>query len=516
MKESYKRFLTQALLALASSALLVLAFPDHEQFYLAWLALGPLCYALAGEISVKRAFLLGQLFGTGFFYGSCYWITYSMIHYGGLHPVIAYTVAFIPVLISALFPAAFAAILTALVKRYGQGALLAAPVVWTAVEYLRLPFTGIGWNSLGYSQAFQPALIWPARYGGVFLVSALAVAPGAALALALATRSRRAIVIAIVTLLLPAAIYLIGRSHNQTAKSSATVDVVSVQACAPVGEVERAELTRSLQLQIDLTRQGVAEVRKSGLTTHPLIVAWPEAPYNFDYDTNEELRRDLGDFARQLQIYLLLNADTEVTPEGVDYNSVIVIGPTGERIGQYDKIHLLPFGEYVPLRDYVPFIDRVPALAGDYNAGTKYSVIKIEGNTFGTFICFESAFPDVTREMARAGATFFINIADDAWFGPTPIGRQHLAHVVMRSAETGIPIMRVTNTGISAYIAADGRVSDTTQLFQPAMRRWQASSEPVPLTFYARFGDLFAIAGLIATVLALAWARIKRDAKGNR
>src|SRR5262249_7539566 len=131
-----------------------------------------------------------------------------------------------------------------------------------------------------------------------------------------------------------------------------------------------------------------------------------------------------------------------------------------------------------------------------------------------SFICFESVFPDITREMARSGASAFINIADDAWFGPTPIARQHLAHVVLRAVETGLPLLRATNAGISAYIAPDGRISDETLLFKTAARHWQVSmaeSEKTAPTFYVRYGDLFAIVCLISTILLLvsASARIR-------
>jgi apolipoprotein N-acyltransferase len=497
------KHLLSAGLSLFSAALLVLAFPDFNLWFLVWVGFVPLFYALGEKPSVRRAFLLGELFGIGLFYGSCYWITYSMIHYGGLPPAVAYSLAIVPVAISALFPAFFAAALARLLQSLGPWAFLAAPILWVAFEYLRLHITGMGWNSLGYSLGFlgfQHELIWPARFGGVYLVSAIIMLPSAAIALAMRVRDRRTAGAVALSIVFCLGIYLIGRA-GKTTPTGEGIDVVAIQGNVPVGEVPLEVLREGFRRHFDMTRENLPPVESR---TRPVVAVWPEAPFNFEYDRDRDLQRAFGDFTSFHKIYLLFNANTGLN-ETISYNSVVIVGPEGKHVGQYDKIHLLPFGEYVPFRDVLPLINRIPALAGEFKAGSKYSVIEIEGYKLGTSICFESVFPDITREMARSGASAFINIADDAWFGPTPIARQHLAHVVMRAVETGLPLLRVTNTGISASIAPDGRVSGETPIFETAARTWHLAinRERPPLTFYTRFGDLFAIACFSATVLLI-------------
>jgi apolipoprotein N-acyltransferase len=506
-------YLLQTGLTLLSAALLVLAFPDHNRWYLAWPAFALILYVLSERLSVRRAFLLGELFGACFFYGSCYWITYSMIHYGGLAPPVAYCVALIPVLVSALFPAAFAALLVRLMQSFGARAILVAPLLWVAFEYLRLHITGMGWNSLGYVLGFHPELLWPARYGGVYLVSAIVVLPGAAIVLAIRRRERISIALAVASIICLAGVYLAGMETKASAETGdAALDVVAIQAVVPVGDVAVEIMQDGLKRHFDMTRDNLpaANERK-----RPVLVVWPETPFGFEIDRDQEWQRVFGDFTRYHQIYLLLNASTGENTKS-NYNSVVVFGPAGGNVGQYDKIHLLPFGEYVPLRDYLPFINRIPALAGEFKAGNKYTVLQIEGVTIGTSICFESVFPDISREMARAGASAFINIADDAWFGPTPIARQHLAHVAMRAAETGLPVLRVTNTGITAQIAPDGRVSGETPLFETATRKWQLPARKPALTFYVRYGDLFAILSLVGTIVLLIASRASRGRENHK
>lgn len=497
-------------LAFLSSLLLVLSFPDFSLPFLAYFALLPLLYSLTKFSKPRFAFLLGEFTGIGYFYGTCYWITYSMINYGELPVVVAHLLTFILVAIMSLFPATFAAIVNYLIKRFGLEALIFAPFIWASVEFLRLNVPGVGWNMLGYSQSFYPTLIWPASYGGVYLVSALTVLPSAIIALIISKRSRLTISLSITTALLFLTVFLVGKfTIKEPAPPKSVINVIAVQAVAPVNVPQR-DLVDSLSRQMNLSVEGVNKIQESSKDKPIMLVAWPEAPYSFAYDRDETWRKLFGDFTQKYQTYLLFNGDTKA-PNG-DYNSVILIGPNGERVGQYNKIHLLPFGEYVPMRGYLPLIDRVPALAGDYKSDNQYSLIKVADTRIGTSICFESVFPDIFQQTARAGANAFINVANDGWFGPTPISRQHLAHVVMRAVETNRPIYRVTNVGISAYITNYGQIKDETPTFVPALRLWQIpnSSEKLPLTFYTSYGDVFALACLLITILLLFFPNMEK------
>lgn len=492
-------------LAFLSSLLLVLSFPNFGLAFLAYFALLPLLYSLTKFYKPRLAFLLGELTGIGYFYGTCYWITYSMINYGELPVLVAHLLTLILVVIMALFPAIFAVVVNHLIKRFGVEALVFAPIIWATVEFLRLNIPGVGWNMLGYSQGFYPTLLWPASYGGVYLISALVVLPSAIIALIISKKSRLTIAISVVAALLCITVFLVGKfTVKEPTSAKSVINLVAVQAVAPVN-VPQKDLVDSLSRQINLSIEGINKVKGSDKDKPIILVAWPEAPYNFAYDRDDTWHQLFGEFTQKYQTYLLFNGEAKAKDGIGDYNSVILIAPNGERAGQYNKIHLLPFGEYVPMRGYIPFIDRVPALAGDYKSDNQYSLIKIADTSIGTSICFESVFPDIFQQTARAGASAFINVANDGWFGPTPISRQHLAHVVMRAVETNRPIYRVTNVGISAYITNYGLIKDETPIFQPALRLWQIpnSSEKLPLTFYTRYGDVFAITCLVLTILLL-------------
>ncbi len=421
-----------------------------------------------------------------------------MIDYGGLHPVLAYLLAVVPAVILGAFSGVFSSILTLLFRRLGEHALWATPLIWTATEYARHHLTAMGWNAAGYSQSFTPSMLWPARYGGVYLVGALLLIPAVGLITAWTRRWW-----ALATLLLPVAIYVAGRGSLMEAAAEQGVVVVAVQANAPVGDVPVKLLNEALRRQIDMTNACLDRVNE-----RPVLVIWPEAPYNFPIDTDAEVRRSFEEYVREKRIYLLLNANTE--KPGGTRNSVLLLGPSGERIGVYDKIQLLPFGEYVPMRGVLPLIDRVPALAGEFKAGSEHTLLSFEGYRIGASICFEAVFPELNAEFARRGANLLVNIADDAWFGIAPEARQHLAHSVMRSVETGLTQLRVTNTGITARISPSGSVDSETRLFENESRIWRLPPPlPVP-TFYVRYGDAYALSATAITLLLVVAALAKR------
>jgi apolipoprotein N-acyltransferase len=182
----------------------------------------------------------------------------------------------------------------------------------------------------------------------------------------------------------------------------------------------------------------------------------------------------------------------EPAPAGGAYNSAILINEEGRLVGQYDKIRLLPFGEYVPLPRWLPGVNLVPVMVGDFTPGARYPLIPLGQARAGVFICFESAFPSIARKFADEGADVLINITNDGYLGQTPVMRQHLANTVFRATENGRPVLRVTNTGITAYITGRGEILDETEGFKPAVRTWTVARATSPRTFYTKHGDLFA------------------------
>ena len=522
---------TRAELALAvlSAALLALAFPDFNLWPLAWVALAPLALAVLRRRSAAPAFVTGWAAGTLFFYASCYWLTHAMIHYGGLPRVVAYTLLAPATVAVGIFPGLWALVLARSSARWGAGrALLVAPLAWVALEWARLCLTGQLWNALGYSQAYQPALIQTARWGGVYAVGFLAAAVGSAVAYALLRRSVKATLTSAAAVCAVALVVFMSNlsAAVPTPPDNAPAAVVvgvqpNVSAYFRRTREETAALVEShLRMSSDALRAWdaahAADDHDGGaaaanafppLAGLPRVVVWPESPMNFSYARNAAFRETVAGFARAHRAAVLFNAMEPAPAEGV-YNSAVLVDAEGRMAARYDKIRLLPFGEYVPLPRWLPASWLLSGIVGDFTPGDKYPLMPLGGGQdaaarAGVFICFESAFPEISRAFARQGADVMVNISNDGYLGRTPVMRQHLANVVFRAVETRRPVLRVTNTGISAAVTARGEVRDATEGFVPAVRTWTVARAGGGQTFYTRHGDAFVWLCAAVSVLAL-------------
>jgi apolipoprotein N-acyltransferase len=490
--------LVECVVALAAAVLLIISFPDFDLWPLAWIALVPLILLVARRPQPLRSFFCGWLFGTIFFYGSCYWLTYSMIHTGGLSPWVAYPLLFPGAVVMGLCPAVFALLLARAVRRWGAPALFLAPLFWPALDWVRLETTGQLWNAIGYSQAFHPAFIQTARYGGVYVVGALIVLPNAAVAFALLQRTKRALAISgLVILSLAGTLFLTGGdSRFEVTPSIGDNDpvVVAVQPNVPMDLIKSVEDMRQLAARhFEMSEAALRQLpddAQSG-TRRPRLVIWPESPMNFAYGSDSALRERLAAFTKANHTSLLLNSQ-EIAPNDGRFNSAVLINEQGELVAQYDKIRLLPFGEYVPLPGWFPGAGLIRGMVGEFTPGTNYSRMQVGPVRAGVFICIESAYPSIASRYANEGADVLINISNDGYLGRTAVMRQHLSNAVFRAVENGRPVLRVTNTGITALITPWGRVEGATEAFKPETRIWSIRSMgSAPPAFYARNGDLF-------------------------
>jgi apolipoprotein N-acyltransferase len=221
---------------------------------------------------------------------------------------------------------------------------------------------------------------------------------------------------------------------------------------------------------------------------------------NFTYGADKNLQQLLSKFTRDNHTSLLFNS-LESAPSGGAYNSALLINEEGRLIAQYDKIRLMPFGEYVPLPQWLGG-SLISGIVGDFTPGTNYTLMPIAGKRAGTFICIESAYPWIARRLSGEGADLLINISNDGYLGPTAVMHQHLANVIFRAVENGRPLLRVTNSGLSARIRWDGSIEDVTNGFEPTVRVWDISDEQKP-TFYSKHGDVFVAICAIVTFAAL-------------
>ncbi|HEX5873941.1 MAG TPA: apolipoprotein N-acyltransferase, partial [Pyrinomonadaceae bacterium] len=337
--------------AFASALLLIFAFPNFEFYYLAWIALVPLLVVIARRPSPFRMFFLGWAVGTVFFYGTCYWLTYSMINYGGLPRVLAYGLVVPAAAVVGIFPGFFAALVALVVRRWGHMALLLAPVFWVALEWTRLGITGQLWNALGYSQAYHAFLIQTAQWGGVYAVSFLIVAINSALALIVIERSRWTIPAAAAVVLLVAFLILLPQPRMLDDVRPFPVRVIAVQPNVPMTAVKTPAETKELvERHISLSKRALATITDD---THRRFIIWPESPMNFTYASSKVFQEFVTDFTRENRTSLLFNSLEPAQADG-SYNSAVLINEEGRLISQYDKIRLMPFGEYVPLPQWLP------------------------------------------------------------------------------------------------------------------------------------------------------------------
>lgn len=514
-------FIGNLTLAALSGLLLVFSFPDWNVWSLAWIAPAPLIMAAAREQRFWRSFLLGLATGTIFFVGTSYWVTYSMHNYGGMPVWLCYAAGVPLAMVLGSFTGLFAGILSRATARFGAWAILSAPALWAGLEWTRTKVTGMGWNDLGYSQAFQQAVIQLSRLGGVYIVSALltAVATGLVFALVFMERRRGVIVLTVVGGLAVANL-LYGQRQVSRARPPGTVTVGVVQPNVPIaGDWDDPKFVdQMLQRHLSLSEEIFASDPGPD-EKRPAVIIWPEAPMPFQYDRDQALRQTIADFTMHNRVSLLFNTWESPAGQSGLTNSAVVVAPSGEKTSEYDKIYLLPYGEYVPGRNWIPFMDRVNAIVGEVTPGKTPTVSDVAGAKLGTIICFEATRPELAREMRLAGATSLVQLSNEGWFGPTAAARQILAHAVFRAVENNTELIRATNSGQSAEIDAVGNVHDLTPMFQTATRTWQvrtageASADAV--TFYTRYGDVFAIGCAVLTlIISLAvWLTPRRTAR---
>jgi apolipoprotein N-acyltransferase len=476
---------------IGSALLSVLSFPNFDLNFLAWISLTPLLLVILRAEKTSRAFVAGWLWGVVFFYGSCWWLTYPMIHYGQISAWVAYPLLLLPIMLVALFPALFAGVLSRTVQRFGLFAILVAPVIWVANEWLRYAITGQLWNALGYSQAFHPALIQTASKGGVYAVSFLLVSINVVVSLAILRKIRAAMMLLVTLLIVTVALSY--DSHSVSMKSArAVAAVVAIQPNVPMDlNGDTGEMTTLLNRHLALTQTGLQELGKRyTVGTLPALVIWPESPMNFSYSRDPHLREVIGTFARTNHTSVLLNS-LEPGTDGGDQNSAVMINEQGQIAARYDKIRLMPFGEYVPLPRWLPGASSVRSIVGEFKPGSSYTLMPLGALRAGVFICIEAAHPGIARNFTIEGANVLINISNDGYLGPTAVMRQHLANAVFRAVENDRDLLRVTNTGITAYIRANGWTGDETSGFQPEVKTWTISNDAQGTTFYSRHGDLF-------------------------
>ena len=491
-------------LCLLSGLLLSLAFPPAGLWWLAWVALVPWMAAL--RMGSRLWAFLGSWLGGMAFFG----VLLSWLHLFGLSVWLLVTVLL----------GAYLAIWGVCVRRLGHfrpaARLLGTAALWCGVEWTRgLGAYGFTWGWLGYSQSPMLPFLPFARYAGTLGLSFL---------IALVNVSLAEILVAVIRKTgFPAAL---GRAVLGCAVAAALLGGASLRARSPAaGQAPRVRVAviqgsdhgplAAKDVNVALTPEEQAhtfDVYESltlrAAEQSPALVVWPESVLPSDPEDDPSVAARVSAIVRRANVWLLAGGPA-TDARGRPANSAYLYAPTGNVVARYDKVQLVPFGEYVPLRGRLPFLERYHVREQDFVAGVSHRVLQAGTISLGPTICFESTFPDISWELVRKGAQVLVMITNDSWFGRTAAAAQHRQIAVLRAVETGRWVLRAASTGISAIITPEGRLVEQAGLYQPAVLAADVpllTGQPAGVRLGPAFGWLL-LALALAFVIAPAAAR---------
>ncbi|MFH1058657.1 MAG: apolipoprotein N-acyltransferase [Pseudomonadota bacterium] len=505
--------LRPALIAPAAGALSALAFPTWDLWPLALVGLAPLFW-LARTLRPLPAVIAGWLFGVGLGAAQLHWLTVVMTVYGGLAWPLAGLLLLGLAGIVAIYPAAWAGLMAW--SRVGPaGAVLLGAALWAGLEWVRgWLFTGFPWLPLSAALTSRPALIQSAELWGATGLSAMvalingliacAVLPGGA---AGPGRPRRWAALGLAAILLAGG-WWAGAARMAAVERLATdaprLTVSVAQAGIGQDQLWRPEMRLTvIRRYVELTQ---AQAPAASAGAPPWLAVWPEsaAPFYFLLQARESA--PVLQTAAELGAYVALGSNGMVDrgPPLKASNRVWLVGPQGRPEGHYDKVHLVPFGEYVPLPDIFFFARAVAGLGIDFVPGRVGDTLSVGGVKVGPLICYESIFPELARAQRQLGAVLLINQTNDAWYGRTGASYQHMSHLRLRAVENRVAVARAATTGVSCFVLPDGAVTHATELFTPA-----AATRELPLlklpTLFTATGDVAGPLGLALGLAATVW-----------
>jgi apolipoprotein N-acyltransferase len=508
-------------LVLLSAGLQVVIFPLPGLYWLAWVAVAPLLVAILrarvpGVLQVDAAvrlapasplqgFVLAYVCGILWYAGTCYWIFDTMHRYGGLPVVATLFILIAFCMYVGLYHGLFGLLLAGVAGKqaYHRRALVAVPFLWVAVELARTRITGYPWELLGYSQTGNFVLTRIATLTGVYGLSweIMLVNSVFAAALLVARERRRWLLVSACA----AAIILQAGQWVAPAPVRADHTALLVQQNIPI----QADWTRDYfeNVLLDLTSLSVKSAGDAQSRNPADLIVWPESPSPF-YTSDPLFRNAVSAMARQARTWVVSGSIGTVPAmhsggQGSQvFNSAVLVSPQGDWTARYDKVHLVPFGEYLPFPRLFSFAGGLTKEVGEFARGSSRSPLDAGGTRLGVFICYESVFPDEVRQFSNQGAQVFINISNDGWYGDSGAWEQHLQQTEMRAIENNRWLLSATNTGLTAAIDPAGRV-----VAQIPRKERTVLMAPYALvsstTFYTRHGDWFAFLCAIISVGAV-------------
>lgn len=485
-----------------SSILLILSFSPFNLFFLAWIGFLPFFFFLYNA-NDYRSILKGSLiFGFIYFLGNVYWIYHSLYHYGSVPLIFSYIVVLLLAFYLALYPVIFAVLYKNLLKNNIPTSLY-APFIWVSLEVLRTYLlTGFPWALLGYSQHNFLIISQISDITGVYGVSCIVLMFNCFIFDLWIFKKRK-----MIQPLLP----------YYTIITSTSLVIVFLFVCFTYGFKKLREEESNESIKVAIIQGSIRQDEKwdnkkveeiiniyKNLTVrakiyNPSLIVWPETAVPFLFEKHKYFTSELINFVKEENIYLLFGSIMERQAEKFT-NSAVLIDSNGVTAYYYDKIHLVPFGEYVPLRKILFFIDKLTVGVGDYYPGAGYNLAITPFGKFATLICYEIIFPGQVRKFYQKGGNFIVNITNDGWFGNTSGPYQHFSIAVFRAIENRKPLIRAANSGISGFIDSKGRIINKTKLFERTYLIEDIKTN-YKTSFYTKYGDLFAYICILISII---------------
>lgn len=476
----YRRVLLNAFLSLLSAFFLVAIFPRFDLRILAPVALSPLLIALARTPNGWQRFTYGWAAGILYWFLVCTWIQFVLEIYGGMGRWGGWASFFLFAILKGLHLAFFSWLAGPLMQR--SYALPAIAALWTGLERTHATF-GFAWLDLGNAGIDMSVPLRLAPFIGVYGLSFVFAMLAAGLACVILRQPR--------TRLLPLlALPLLWLLPVIPERLPATDTALVIQPNIDPDLQWTGLLQQKTEQQLSLLSQMIPA---------PLVI-WPELPAPLYYYDDAEFRQATSQIARRHGYFLFSTIGYTRSHQAM--NSAVLLGPDGLELGRYDKINLVPFGEFVPRLFF--FVNRITQEAGDFVPGHDIKVLPAAGHRLGVFICYESAFPDLVRQFSRQGADVLVNLSNDAYFGRSDAREQHLLLVRMRAVENRRYVIRSTNNGITAVIDPAGRITKRLPSYQELAASISYGAVQ-STTFFARHGDWFAWSCLALGVALAAW-----------
>lgn len=496
------------LAAAIGGVMLALAFPPWRLDFLLWLAFVPLLYSLEGERDVGRASLISGLFGATFFLIDVRWVLDTLMIHGRFSLAASlFTYVALAAFLS-VFPTLFGFVVALFVRR-GISGTVVAPLAWVSTEYLRsMVFTGFPWDLVGYAFAERLHFVQLADITGVYGISFLVVLVNGGIFELLRLCSGRKkgdgrLVVAAALMLAMTAAY----GYQRLATYSSPTPEQGFPVAVLQGNIpqdikwEVSERRRTFETYERLARTAVQQGAR--------LLVWPETSAPVLFGSLDLDWRIPTMMSAHLGVPMLVGAPSirVIHDKTVYHNSAFLVDATGIRY-RYDKIHLVPFGEYMPLSWLLPLGPGIAAREEDYTPGETMTVMHVPGgSSFSVLICYEAIFPDLARTAVKTGARFLVNMTNDGWFGRSAAPEQHLAMAGIRSIENRVWMVRAANTGISAAFDATGRRVSHIPLEQEGVFIVSVPESPSAKTFYNQYGDIFVYVCLATLSVLLAGFR---------